>query len=139
MRTPYFILLLGCVVGISFAAGVTPQKIRVTPTNIQSMPFIIVSDTSAGTGHFIITASLKDQDQNTLQLGSLWLYDGPKYISDCLVHHGREIEGRVIFTFSVATNYFGSSQFFLRYGTTNTWAAAYWFYLKDFGNAKRAA
>jgi hypothetical protein len=116
------LILFVFAVGIAYAAESKYQKIQISSANIQSTPIIVQSDVSGGVGHFTVTAGLRDRE-NTLRLGSLWVYDGPKYISDCLVAHGKIIDGGVRFTFDVATNYFASSNFNLMYDNTNGFPA----------------
>ncbi len=136
MRMSFYIFSFVCAVGVSLAAGTALRKIQVSPANIQSMPVVVEYDANKGSGHFLVTANQVDRERNTLQSGSLWIYDGSNYVSDCPISPGPVIKGRVIFVFGVSSNYFNSSWFVLHYGTTTNWPASYWFYLKDFSHAR---
>ena len=103
------------------------------------MPFRVESaihTNIGGAASFTVTASQKDDAQNSLQVGALWVYAGSNFISDSFVFHGPVVNEKVAFNFQVRTNYLVSSWFTLHYGTTKTWQASYSFYLKDFSPAR---
>jgi hypothetical protein len=127
------------MVRIAPASNGKNNEIQITSTNLQSTPLVITALGDTTIVSFTVTAAPKVHDEDTLRLGSLWIYDGPKYISSCLVEHGKSTERGITFTFQVTHDYLATSRFYVRYGTTNTFTRTYWFYLKDFVHSKSAA
>jgi hypothetical protein len=127
--------VLACSLLVARQAGAEPWSKRLTP-QLPDENFTVKVEPVKGTDflRFVVTVKLKDKKDLPVTRGLLRVFHGKEYIALCPVQPTGP-EGERLFSFQVAAKYAEKPKFSYSQNADFDFNE-YWFYLKDFVEAK---
>ena len=148
MRATKFILIACLVLTASSRVFAVSTIIQATTTNIKTVPFVISVRDEGTNKLFRVVVNPKGAGdgigKGTTLSAYLDVFDGTNHIASRFIEAGKLSDAKaplantgVLYEFAVSTNYLDASKFSITYQLNDYPAfVGYWFYLKDFSNAK---